>query len=393
MLRFLRLRRKRWYWALLLWLAITSFAYTVALPPTISLAQSPLRIGKIDIVWGKTETGSGTVSDFVSGSVQRQGGRDVNVDTACPTGKSCPYIEFAEPDVPNGMQGKRWVNGNAQQVSGGFGPLAAVNGGKEPTGRKVVNLGIDSPDEFKLVLISNTESTGTVVFEAYVRACVQRPFSSQWLSCTPYFIPTGFTITRRETELMPIDASTPQFGFSLNDGVKDKIAQIKDQFTSLSAATSGTTGSNVIPSVVPSKLSSKTKLTSKNSSIAKAATSAYGESSAMGPDGGNQACAYMVNKILKRSKGYTIGALPNYVPSVESALINGAGTRVSLKNAQAGDIVISKGQAHIGICLNNGCSQVLSNSSSRARFSWKSNANFDGNYDDEGGSSHIYHVK
>lgn len=163
MLRFLRLRRKRWYWAFLLWLAITSFVYAVALPPTITLAQSPLRVGKIDIVWGKAETGSGAVSDFVSGSVQRQGGRDVNVDTACPTGKSCPYIEFADPDVPNGMQGKRWVNGNAQQVNGGFGPLAAVNGGKEPTGRKVVNLGIDSPDEFKLVLVSNTESTGTAV--------------------------------------------------------------------------------------------------------------------------------------------------------------------------------------------------------------------------------------
>jgi hypothetical protein len=53
--------------------------------------------------------------------------------------------------------------------------------------------------------------------------------------------------------------------------------------------------------------------------------------------------------------------------------------------------VIEGNQTHIGICLDQGCNQVRSNSSSRAQFAWNSNFNFDGAYG--GGSSRVYRLK
>ena len=125
--------------------------------------------------------------------------------------------------------------------------------------------------------------------------------------------------------------------------------------------------------------------------IAQVAQQMKGMDTSAGPDGGNQACAWSVNRVLKRAIGRTIGSNPNYVPSVEAALQSGAGTPVNASQAVAGDIVIASNQAHIGICQNTGCTSVLSNSSSRARFSWESSTNFDGYYG--GRSSRIYRVK
>jgi cell wall-associated NlpC family hydrolase len=115
-------------------------------------------------------------------------------------------------------------------------------------------------------------------------------------------------------------------------------------------------------------------------------------SSASGPTNGREACAWAVNRVLSNAGIRPLGDNPNYVPSVESALQNGRGQQVSAAQAQAGDIVIAKDQRHIGICMNNGCSQVRSNSSSAATFSWNSNGNFDGAYDRYGGANHIYRV-
>ncbi|CAN5846046.1 hypothetical protein BH23CYA1_BH23CYA1_09610 [soil metagenome] len=113
--------------------------------------------------------------------------------------------------------------------------------------------------------------------------------------------------------------------------------------------------------------------------------------SSMGPDGGNLACAWAVNRVLADASIQPLGSNPNYVPSVEADLQSGRGTQVNQTQAQAGDIVIAGNQAHIGICLNQGCSRVRSNSSSRARFTWESNANFDGFYG--GASSRIYRLR
>ena len=84
----------------------------------------------------------------------------------------------------------------------------------------------------------------------------------------------------------------------------------------------------------------------------------------------------MINNVLKDALGVTVGSNTNYVPSVEAALQSGAGTQVSMKEAQPGDIVISPNAGHIGIVDNNG--RVLSNSSSRASMVWSSPLSGDG---------------
>ncbi|MEO0769054.1 MAG: hypothetical protein AAFY72_06415 [Cyanobacteria bacterium J06649_4] len=128
-----------------------------------------------------------------------------------------------------------------------------------------------------------------------------------------------------------------------------------------------------------------------NQSIYRALGSMGGFDTSMGPDGGNLACAWAVNRVLANAGIQPLGSNPNYVPSVEADLQNGRGAQISQGEAQAGDIVIAEGQAHIGLCLNEGCTQVRSNSSSRARFDWTSDFDFNGFYG--GGSSRVYRIK
>ncbi|MEL6491573.1 MAG: hypothetical protein AAFQ95_16575 [Cyanobacteria bacterium J06621_3] len=128
-----------------------------------------------------------------------------------------------------------------------------------------------------------------------------------------------------------------------------------------------------------------------NQSIYESMGSMGGFDTSMGPDGGNLACAWAVNRVLTNAGVQPLGSNPNYVPSVEADLQNGRGTQVSQSEARAGDIVIEGSQTHIGICLNEGCTQVRSNSSSRARFAWDSDFNFNGFYG--GGDSRVYRIK
>ncbi len=126
-----------------------------------------------------------------------------------------------------------------------------------------------------------------------------------------------------------------------------------------------------------------------NAAILAAATSLRGMCTADGPDGGNNACAWSVNRVLSKAGIAPLGDNPNYVPSLYEALQNGRGKQVSPAEAKAGDLVIAFGEAHIGIGLDDGCNHVLSNSSSRALFQWESDTNFDDAY---GGSSTIYRL-
>jgi hypothetical protein len=129
----------------------------------------------------------------------------------------------------------------------------------------------------------------------------------------------------------------------------------------------------------------------KSGKIAQVSQQMRGMDTSAGPDGGNLACAWSVNKVLKKSIGKTIGDNTDYVPSVEAALQRGEGVQVGRSKAVAGDIVIAGNQGHIGICQNAGCSRVLSNSSTKARFSWESDTDFGGAYGNE--PSRIYRVK
>lgn len=84
-----------------------------------------------------------------------------------------------------------------------------------------------------------------------------------------------------------------------------------------------------------------------------------------------------------------LGENPNYVPSLVDALKSDRGQPIKRSDAKAGDLVIAYEEAHIGIGLDNLCATVLSNSSSRARFSWESDTDFDNYY---GGDSTIYRL-
>ncbi|MGC9602823.1 MAG: pilin [Minisyncoccia bacterium] len=119
--------------------------------------------------------------------------------------------------------------------------------------------------------------------------------------------------------------------------------------------------------------------------IAAAAASYTGASTSAGPDGGNLACAWAVNNVLQSDGIAPIDG--NSVPAMEAALQAGQGMLVSQSDAQAGDIVIEGNDGHVGICQNNGCTSVISNSSSNATFTWVSNTNFNSPY-----TSRIYQV-
>jgi len=129
--------------------------------------------------------------------------------------------------------------------------------------------------------------------------------------------------------------------------------------------------------------------------IYQAAKDSYGmDSSRSGlPGGGNVACAWAVNRVLNQAGIPSIGSNPNLVFSVRDALEAGRGQEIKERSqAKAGDLALALGSGskqHIGICMNDGCTQVISNSSSRESFTWKSNTDFGGYY---GVPSKIYRV-
>ena len=137
-------------------------------------------VGIASVVLGTAEKGDARAGNdyFVSGSVVRG---DRTEEVACPPGKECSYLEMGDfAGSQGGLYGKRWASGSSQQVSGGYGILAAVNGGKEPTGRLVYGSG------FKVALTGVNESKGTADFGLFFRICARPPFQQK--TCTPYFI-------------------------------------------------------------------------------------------------------------------------------------------------------------------------------------------------------------
>jgi len=116
-----------------------------------------------------------------------------------------------------------------------------------------------------------------------------------------------------------------------------------------------------------------------NQRIRQAAARSYGMDSSSGPRGGREACVWAVNRVLENA-----GLQPfstDHVPTAQKQMQAGRGTRINPSQAKAGDIILAKGYEHIGICQNDGCTQTLSNSSSRASFAWKSDRRFQGEYD------------
>jgi len=127
------------------------------------------------------------------------------------------------------------------------------------------------------------------------------------------------------------------------------------------------------PAATPSRESAPAG--SNNARILSAAHSALGESSAAGPDGGNLACAWMVNRILQRSVGYRINgdSTASMHQQLESRVRQGLAERIPIDSIQPGDIIISptrfeptRSTGHVGIMGRGG--QIYENSSSQARW-------------------------
>ena len=104
--------------------------------------------------------------------------------------------------------------------------------------------------------------------------------------------------------------------------------------------------------------------------IAEATKGYWGHSTADGPGGGVEACAWAVNNIMSNAGLAKIGSNPNYVPSVVDALKGGRGRQISASEAVPGDLAIACGEAHIGVCMSSGCGTIDSNSSSQRCFCW-----------------------
>ena len=155
-------------------------------------------LGIADVVFSSAEHGNPRVdsSYFVSGRISKT---NANVPVACQASQPCSYLELSDLTGTIGsVHGKRWASGETQQVKGGFGPLALVNKGLEPTGRLVYG------SAFKVVLTVVDETKGTADFGLYFRACARYPFIGK--TCTPYFIGPIPWIPTREKSLVLLKA-------------------------------------------------------------------------------------------------------------------------------------------------------------------------------------------
>lgn len=188
-----------------------------------------ISFGRTDVTWSDAERGDSTVPPvlYISGSVNRKG---KTVPVPCTAEKPCSYIEIADLVSNDGsLHGKRWVSGLSQKVKGGFGPLAKVNGGWEPTGIKVYP-GVP----FKVVLTSVDETKGTAKFALYFNFCADLPFVGK--SCAPYFIGPVPWFPTREKGLIVV-ASNSQPNVKIPAKYQARINKIGQQYKPQQAAT------------------------------------------------------------------------------------------------------------------------------------------------------------
>ncbi|WP_190489622.1 hypothetical protein, partial [Microcoleus sp. FACHB-831] len=103
--------------------------------------------------------------------------------------EKCSHVELSGNAK---VLGRPWISGKYQLVRGGHGVLAAVNGGKEPTGRHPFG------DAFKVVVWDVSEPKGTMTQALFFRICIRSGFVD--LGCTPYFIGPVPWLTYREMD-------------------------------------------------------------------------------------------------------------------------------------------------------------------------------------------------
>jgi hypothetical protein len=120
------------------------------------------------------------------------------------------------------------------------------------------------------------------------------------------------------------------------------------------------------------------------------------DSSAYGGNG----CMYAVNQVMQNAglqpfTGDGMGGV-NIVAAINDCQ-SGRCDAVSAEQAQPGDIIIvddGVSRGHIGVCVNQGCTETISNSSSRQNFVWRSDGWFSEAYGNTGAfTRYIFRVK
>jgi hypothetical protein len=106
----------------------------------------------------------------------------------------------------------------------------------------------------------------------------------------------------------------------------------------------------------------------QSTAIAEAAKNYYGTSTSNGPDGGRNACVYAVNQVLKQVNITPPWGNQNSVPAAKASLSSSNST--PLEKPEPGAIVLMGPDRHMGIVMPDG-KTIISNSTSRAAFSWK----------------------
>ncbi len=186
----------------------------VPLLNSLSLASFPIKLN---------ESGN-TVAriDFLKGKEEKRrqrtvSGSDVAGFTVPCSGQSCPYIELDDLEnsgrnIRREFEGRSWISGKYQKVSGGWGCLKGVNGGKEPTGR------LPFGSAFKVVVMEPNEKTDTVdtaLFFRFKNIC----------GATPYFIgPVPFMTYRVNAPIFigAEDSIAPTSTQTQNSNIKTK---------------------------------------------------------------------------------------------------------------------------------------------------------------------------
>ncbi|NEO99559.1 MAG: hypothetical protein F6K58_12945 [Symploca sp. SIO2E9] len=131
------------------------------------VAEAGNLVMRIDMIYTAAE---GKRHNTVSGSDVEGFAVDCETD--------CAYIELDNLEntgrkVRAALEGKQWISGRYQQVQGGHGCLAGVNGGKEPTGRhpfgSLFKLVVEEPDE-------TTDAVNTALYFRFSNLCGHTPY-------------------------------------------------------------------------------------------------------------------------------------------------------------------------------------------------------------------------
>ena len=124
-------------------------------------------VARIDAIWSKAEAQR---NNTISGSYKK--GFSVSCESDCAH-LELDDLENIGSEVRGSFEGKQWISGKYQEVSGGDGCLAFLNGGKEPTGRHPFG------DGFKVAvweIDQAKDSVDTALFFRITSFCGDSPY-------------------------------------------------------------------------------------------------------------------------------------------------------------------------------------------------------------------------